>query len=94
MSTVNFIFFDFFSDFFYFSLYLVILYEDRFLILFCFFCLFVSFIHFIFIYFFFFTVYGSSGTGGIETRGTARGMEGPAEAVPQRVTERNVSEAE
>ena len=62
MSTVNFIFFDFFSEFFYFSLYLFILHEDRFLILFyfvflfCFFC-FVFFLLFLlfllfFIYFF------------------------------------------
>ena len=37
---------------------------------------------------------GGWGAGGIETRRPRGGMEGPAEAVPQRVTERNVSEAE
>ena len=62
-------------------MYLVILHEDRFLILFYFVCFvllfcFVFFVSIIFIYFFFITVYGSSGTGGIETRGTARGYGG------------------
>ena len=84
MSTVNFIFFDFFSEFFTFLC--ILLYCMKidfyffvlfcFLILFCFvfFVSFVSFVSFIFIYFFFKTLYGSSGTGGIETRETAWGV--------------------
>ena len=54
MSTVNFIFFDFFSEFFYFSLYLVILHEDRFLILLILFVLFVLFLLLFFVSFIFY----------------------------------------
>ena len=64
-------------------MYLVILHEDRFLILFCFVCfvllfcfVFFSFVSFILYIFLFKTLYASSGTGGIETRGTARGYGG------------------
>lgn len=72
------LFFLIFFLFFYFSLYLFILHEDRFLIFLILFVLFVLFLLFFFVSFIFYiflfkTVYGSSGTGGIETRGTARG---------------------
>ena len=69
-----------------------------FLILFCFvyfvlFC-FVSFVSFIF-YIFLFKPYMAAAELAALRQGEPRGgMEGPAEAVPQRVTERNVSEAE
>ena len=38
--------------------------------------------------------YGDGELAALKTREPRGGMEGPAEAVPQRVTERNVSEAE
>ena len=83
-------------------MYLVILHEDIFLIffvlffLFCLFCfvLFFSFVSFIF-YIFLFKPYMAAAELAALRQGEPRGgMEGPAEAVPERVTERNVSEAE
>ena len=85
MSTVNFIFFDFFSEFFTFlcnslycmkiDFYFFVLFFNSFL--FCLFCFVFLFCFFYFyISFFFITVYGSSETGGIETRRPARGYGG------------------
>ena len=91
-------------------MYLVILHEDRFLIffflfvLFCFVC-FVCFVllfcfvffllFFLFCIYFFLKPYMPAAELAALRQGEPRGgMEGPAEAVPERVTERNVSEAE
>ena len=87
-------------------MYLVILHEDIFLIffvlfilfilfiLFCLFC-FVCFFYLFYFYIFLFKPYMAAAELAALRQGEPRGgMERPAEVVPQRVTERNVSEAE
>ena len=68
-------------------MYLVILHEDRFLIFFVLFLLF-------FIYFFLKPYMAAAEQAALRQEEPRGGMEEPAEAVPERVTERNVSEAE
>ena len=91
-----FLFFLIFFLIFYFSLYLVILHEDRFLIFLILFVLFVLFLLFVlfFIYFFLKPYMAAAELAALRQGEPRGGMEGPAEAVPERVTERNVSEAE
>ena len=70
-------------------MYLVILHEDIFLIFFVLFVLFLLFVLF-FIYFFLKPYMAAAELAALRQGEPRGGMEGPAEAVPERVTERNV----